>query len=332
MENPALSQERLLQKRTIPEDPQDVRRASAIKTVATQATLTVAALLVIVKLAGWLVTGSMALLASAIDALVDTGASIVTFLGVRYAQRPPDRDHRFGHGKSEAIAAFTQSTFLAGAACVLAFQSVERLVFPVELDALEIGVWLIAGSLLAACGMVAMQTWAVRKTGSTAIAADRAHYLADIALNAAVLLALGVTRWTGWTRADPAFALAISAYMLRNAYAIAQDALEQLLDRELPSEDRSRIKDAVRACAGVRDIHDLRTRFSGDRTFVEYHLEVDPGATVDIGHAIGDATETAVQKLLPGTVEATAHIEPHGIADRRLDDAVRQDSPLLPRR
>ena len=310
--------------RTIPDDPNSAERASAIKTASTRVTLIVAVLLAIAKLAGWVVTGSMALFASAIDALVDTGAGIVTLLGVRYAQRPPDRDHRFGHGKGEAVAAFTQSTFLAGAAVVLAFQSIQRLVFPVSLDALEIGFWLIGASLLTALGLVATQSWAVRRTGSTAIAADRAHYLADIALNAAVLLALGITRWTGWTRADPAFALAISIYMLWSAYAIARDALEQLLDRELPAEDRRRIKDAVRACAGVRDLHDLRTRYSGDRTFVEYHLEVDPGLSVDAGHAIGDATEIAVQKLLPGTVEATAHLEPYGIADQRLDDVVAQ--------
>ncbi|MBV8443961.1 MAG: cation transporter, partial [Hyphomicrobiales bacterium] len=209
---------------------------------------------------------------------------------------------------------------------VLAFQSIQRLVFPVSLDALEIGFWLIGASLLTSLGLAAMQTRAVRRTGSTAIAADRAHYLADIALNAAVLLALAVTRLTGWTRADPAFALAISAYMLWNSYSIAREALEQLLDQELPSDDRRRIKDAVRACAGVRDIHDLRTRFSGDRTFVEYHLEVDPRVTVEVGHAIGDATETAVQNLLPGAVEATAHLEPHGIDDERLDDAIAQKS------
>jgi ferrous-iron efflux pump FieF len=312
--------------RTIPDNPTGAEQASVIKTASTGVTLIVAVLLAIAKLAGWLVTGSMALLASAIDAAVDTGASIVTLLGVRYAQRPPDRDHRFGHGKGEAVAAFTQSTFLAGAAVVLAIQSIQRLVFPVPLEALEIGFWLIGASLLAALGLAAIQTWAVRRTGSTAIAADRAHYLVDIALNAAVLLALVVTRETGWTRADPAFALAISVYMLWNAYEIAREALEQLLDQELPAEDRRRIKDAVRACAGVRDIHDLRTRFSGDRTFVEYHLEVDPGVSVEVGHAIGDATETAVQSLLPGAVEATAHLEPYGIDDERLDDAVARES------
>ncbi len=297
-------------------------RAQALKSLSTRVTLAVALVLVVAKIVGWVMTGSIALLASAVDALVDAGASVVTLLGVRYAQRPPDRDHRFGHGKGEAVAAFTQATFLAGAAAVLAFQSLQRLVSPTPLDALEIGVALIAGSLVVATGLVAMQTWVVRRTGSTAIAADRAHYLADIALNAAVLAALAVTKATGWTRADPAFALAISGYMLLNAYAIARQALEQLLDQELPREERHKIQEAVRACAGVRGMHDLRTRFSGDRTFVEYHLEVDPGLTVDVGHAIGDATEDAVRRLLPGKVEATAHLEPHGILDERLDDAV----------
>jgi ferrous-iron efflux pump FieF len=305
-----------------PPGPDGASDASALKNLSVRITLAVSAVLVGVKVAGWLITGSIALLASAIDSLVDTGASVVTFLGVRYAQRPPDRDHRFGHGKGEAVAAFTQASFLAGAALVLAFQSVGRLIFPVPLEALDLGFWLIGGSLVVACGLAAMQTWVVRRTGSTAIAADRAHYLTDIGLNVAVLAALGVTRKTGWTRADPAFALAMSGYMLTTAYAIVRTALGQLLDRELPSEDRRRIKAAVRGCAGVRDIHDLRTRSSGDRTFVEYHLEVDPGLTVDAGHAIGDATETAVQSLLPGVVEATAHIEPHGIDDPRLDDAV----------
>lgn len=308
--------------RAIPYELDDAAEASALKNVSARVTLVVAVVLVVVKLAGWLVTGSMALLASAVDSLVDTGASIVTLWGVRYAQQPPDREHRFGHEKGEAVAAFTQASFLAGAAFVLAFQSVERLVFPVPLGGLEIGFWLIGASLAVACALVAMQSWVVRKTGSTAIAADRAHYLTDIGLNLAVLAALAVTQFSGWARADPAFAIVISGYMLWSAYAISREALEQLLDRELPSEDRRRIKAAVRACAGVRDIHDLRTRFSGDRTFVEYHLEVDPGLTVDIGHAIGDATELAVQNLLSGTVEATAHVEPHGIEDARLDNVV----------
>jgi len=242
---------------------------------------------------------------------------------VRYAERPPDREHRFGHGKGEAVAGFTQAAFLAGAALALAFQSAERLVFPEPIKQLGLGLGVIVASLLAAAGLVAMQTWVVRQTGSTAIAADRAHYLTDVAVNLAVLVALGVTRFTGWDRADPTFALAISGYMLWSSCGIAADALKQLLDHELPREERQRIRDRVLGCPDVRGLHDLRTRYSGDRTFVEFHLEVDGDLTIARGHVISDAVETAVEQLfLPSIVEVIAHLEPAGINDERLDDRV----------
>jgi ferrous-iron efflux pump FieF len=300
---------------------------SGLRKLASRTSLVIAVALAAVKLAAWMATGSVAMLTSAVDALVDGAASLVTYLGVRYAERPPDRNHRFGHGKGEAVAGFTQSTFLAGAAVVLAFQAVERLVFPEPLSSLDVGVWVIVGSLAAAAGLVAMQTWVVKQTGSTAIAADREHYLTDVAVNVGVLLALGVTKITGWERADPAFAFVISGYMLWNARHIAQDALSQLLDQELPGEDRRRIENAVLACDGVRQIHDLRTRYAGDRTFIEFHLEVDGHLTVNRGHEIGDRAEAAVADLLRGRVEVTAHLEPLGIDDDRLDNRVTRNIP-----
>jgi ferrous-iron efflux pump FieF len=290
--------------------------------LASAASLTVAVVLVAIKLTAWLMTGSVALLTSAVDALVDVGTSLVTFFGVRYAGQPPDPDHRFGHGKGEAVAGFTQATFLGGAALVLVFQSIERFIFPEPIAALAVGVWVVVGSLVVAVGLVTMQTWVVRRTGSTAIEADRAHYLTDIAVNVGVLTALSVTKYTGWLRADPVFALLISGYMLWNANQIAKKVLVQLLDRELPDEDRRRIKEAALGCAGVKNIHDLRTRDSGDRLFVEFHLEVDGHLTIDRGHEVGDAVEAAIRKLLPGTVEVTGHLEPFGIDDERLDDRV----------
>jgi ferrous-iron efflux pump FieF len=297
-------------------------RDVSLRRLASYASLAVAVVLVAIKLAAWIVTGSVALLTSAVDALVDMAASLATLLGVRYAERPPDRDHRFGHGKGEAVAGVTQSAFLAGAAIVLAFQSTERLIFPAPVKQLGLGLGVIIASLLAAVALVAMQTWVVRQTASTAIAADRAHYLTDVAVTLAVLAALGVTWFTGWERADPVFALAISGYMLWNSRGIAIDALRQLLDRELPPNERRRIRDAVTACPNVRGLHDLRTRYSGDRTFVEFHLEVDGHLTIAEGHAISDAAEAAVARLFPSIVEVTAHLEPAGINDERLDHRV----------
>jgi cation diffusion facilitator family transporter len=218
-------------------------RDRALRRLAAWAALFVAIVLVALKLAAWIATGSVALLSSAIDALVDMASSVFTFIGVRYAERPPDHDHRFGHGKGEAVAGFTQAPVLTGAALVLAFQSAERLIFPEQIEQIGVGIAAILVSLPAAIGLVLLQTWVVRQTSSTATAADRAHYLTDIAVNLAVLSALGVTRATGWERADPAFALAIAGYMLWSSYKIAMDVLEQLLDRELPHDERERIKE-----------------------------------------------------------------------------------------
>jgi ferrous-iron efflux pump FieF len=306
-----------------PPVPSAAGRDSSLRRLASRTSLAIAVILVAVKLAAWIVTGSVALLASAVDGLVDAAAAFATFFGVRYAERPPDLEHRFGHGKGEAVAGFTQAAFLVGAALTLAFQSAERLVFPEPIKELGLGLGVIVLSLLVATGLVTLQTWVVRETGSTAIAADRAHYLTDVALNLAVLAALGVTRFTGWDRADPVFALAICGYMLWNSYGIAVDALKQLLDRELPRKERRCIMDKVLACQDVRGLHDLRTRYSGDRTFVEFHLEVDSHLTIAQGHAIGDAAEVAVKQLfLPSVVEVIAHLEPAGIIDERLDDRV----------
>ncbi len=306
---------------------QNQDRHRGLRRTATLISLSVAVCLVVIKLAAWLATGSVALLTSAVDALVDTGASLVTFFGVRYAERPADGDHRFGHGKGEAVAAFTQAAFLAGAALVLSFQSVERLFIPEPLHEFRLGLIVIGFSLLAATALVLMQTYVVRRTGSTAIAADRAHYLTDLAVNAAVLAAFLGIRETGWRRLDPAFALAIAGFMLWTAVRIANTALVQLLDREIPRGERDRIREAVLAVDGVHDVHDLRTRFSGDRIFVEYHLEVDGRLSVERGHAIGDQTEAAIGAALDGNVEATAHLEPQGIDDDRLDERVKRPRP-----
>jgi len=184
------------------------------------------------------------------------------------------------------------------------------------------GLWVIGLSTIAADGLVIIQSWVLRRTSSTAITADRTQYATDIAVNLSVLAALAVTLRTGWQRADPAFALGISGYMLWNARGIAVEALRQLMDRELEDSDRDRIRLTVLACAGVAALHDLRTRDGGDRVFIEFHLEVDGLLPVSRGHAIADAAEQAASALFPDGADVTAHIEPSGIRDERLDDRV----------
>lgn len=299
-----------------PRNPHLRRRASVIA-------LGLALILIVAKVWGWWLTGSMALLTSAADALVDTLASLATFVGVRYAHRPADLEHRFGHGKGEALAAFTQAILLAATGVVFGAEALWRLFFPERLADLGIGLTIAVASLLTSGFLVAMQTWVLRRTGSTAIAADRLHYLTDVVVNLAVLAALAMVWLTQWDRADPLFALLIAGYMLWNAGAIARHASVQLLDEELEPEQRTRIEAAVLACAGAWAIHDLRTRNAGDRVFVEFHLEVAGELSVKQGHDIVDAAESAVAALYPEGSEVIGHLEPAGISDERLDDRVR---------
>jgi ferrous-iron efflux pump FieF len=294
-----------------------------LRRLASSIVLGAALVLIAAKLWGWMATGSVALLASCADSVVDSLAALATFFGIRFAQRPADSMHRYGHGKGEALAAFTQAILLAGAAIVLAGQSFWHLIYPDPLREIGLGLWIGAGSVVISSLLAAMQTWIVRRTGSIAIAADRAHYLLDVALNGAVFAALAVTQATGWQRVDPVVALFIASYMIAVAARIARSASTLLLDHELPLELRERIKQVAVSCCGVRGIHDLRTRDAGDRVFVEFHLEVDGRLSVDEGHGIVDAAERAIAGLFPKQTEVIGHVEPAGIADPRLDDRVR---------
>jgi ferrous-iron efflux pump FieF len=283
---------------------------ATLRRLASAVVLGAAVALIAVKLWGWMATGSVALLTSAADAVVDALAATATFFGVRFAQHPADSEHRFGHGKGEALAAFTQAVLLASAAVVLAAQSLWRLIYPQPLAAVTLGLWIAVGGLAISSLLAAMQSWVVRRTGSTAIAADRTHYLTDALLNGAVLAALVLTRVTGWERADPAFALVITGYMIKGARHVAVTASRQLLDQELPDEQRERIEAAAVACSGARRIRDLRTRDAGDRAFVEFRLEVDGLLSVRDGHDIVDAAERAIAALFPKETEVIGHLEP----------------------
>lgn len=298
----------------------------ALRRMASAVVLGTSLLLVVAKLWGWSVTGSMALLTSAADAVVDTLAATATFFGVRFAQQPADSEHRFGHGKGEALAAFTQAVLLSATAMVLAAQSIWRLIYPQPLTAFTLGALVAAGGLGISSLLAIMQTWVVRRTGSSAIAADRAHYVSDAVLNGAVLVALVLTRATGWARTDPLFALGIAGYMIVNAWRVAVIASSQLLDHELLAAERERIKAAALACAGVCGMHDLRTRDAGDRLFVEFHLEVEGKVSVREGHDIVDAAERAIAGLFSKQTEVIGHLEPAGIMDDRIDERVQRHS------
>ncbi len=293
-------------------------RADVLCRWASYTSLCLAVTMFIAKMTAWLLTGSVALLASVADAGVDLAGALATLVAIHYARRPPDRGHRFGHGKAESLAAALHAVFLAGAAVTLIGEAVQRFLVPHPLAELDTGLALIAASLVATLAMVAFETYVLKYAKSQAIAASRAHYIADIVINFVVLVALGLTILTGWHRLDAGFAIGLAVFILLSAWWIAKEAFAVLLDHELPNEDRRRIREAVLSQDQVRGLHDLRTRNAGDRIFVEFHLELDPRISLEDGHAIADRVERAVRAVFPAA-EVLAHQEPADVADDRLD-------------
>ncbi|HYD98230.1 MAG TPA: cation diffusion facilitator family transporter [Alphaproteobacteria bacterium] len=289
-----------------------------LRRLATAASVSVAALLIAVKLAAWIMTDAVSLLSSLIDSSVDLMASVVTLLGVRTALKPPDRSHRYGHGKAEPLAALVQAAFILGTGVILAYEALRRLFEPQLPTEPLTGIAVMAFSIVVTLALVAFQRHVVRRTASLAIGADSLHYRGDALMNAAVIAALALTAWSGWPYFDPIFGLGIAAFLAHGARRIALDALDVLMDRELPRDDRERIRAIVLAHPGAQGLHDLRTRHGGTGAFIELHLELDGAQTLADAHHITDEIEQRLRAAFPGA-EIMLHQEPHGLVDERLD-------------
>ena len=281
---------------------------------ATVAAVGVAAALVSLKLGAWLHTGSVALLGSLIDSLLDVAASAVNLIAVRQALVPADREHRFGHGKAEPIAALGQAAFITSSAALLTLQAIERLKEGRAVTDTAVGIVVMALSIAATLALVSYQRSVIRRTRSLAIAADSLHYVGDVLVNGAVILALLLTEWLGWSAIDPVFAFAIAAYVFWSAARIGRQALDLLMDREFADADRQRIRKIAMSNPQVRAVHDLRTRSSGPQAFIQFHLELDGELTLAEAHRISDTVEAAVIQAFPGA-EVIIHQDPAGLEE-----------------
>jgi ferrous-iron efflux pump FieF len=283
---------------------------------ATYASVATAFVLIAAKVVAYLLTDSVSLLSTLLDSLLDAAASLINLLAVRHALTPADREHRFGHGKAEPLAALGQSTFIAGSAAFLIVQAANRLVSPHPVTHTAIGLGVMAFSIAATLLLVLFQRFVIRRTGSLAIKADSLHYASDLIVNASVVVALILIAVYGWQRVDPVFGGGIALYIIYTAWQIARSALDMLMDRELPDEERKRIRAIALANPNVRAVHDLRTRAAGQTVFMQMHLEVDGKLTLAEAHTIADAVEEQIHAAYPGA-EIIIHEDPAGIVEAR---------------
>ena len=260
-------------------------------------------------------TSSMAMLGSLADSSLDLVASVIVLLAVRVAAQPADHEHRFGHGKAEALAALVQIILISFSAMFIAFRSTERLINGAQTGEAELGIGVSVIAIVLTVALITYQRHVVKRTGSLAIGTDRLHYSSDLMLNGSVIAALALDQLVGLRGADAVFGLLIAAWLLWGAWSASSQALNQLMDREWPDELRERFLAAAKEYPELAGLHDFRTRTSGTYNFAQFHVWVPPEWTVQEAHDRLDAVEEELQQRFPNT-EILIHVDPEGQTDR----------------
>jgi ferrous-iron efflux pump FieF len=287
-----------------------------LRRIATYASVAVAAVLIAAKFAAWLETGSVALLSSLVDSLLDAVASLVNLVAVRHAMSPADREHRFGHGKAEPLAVLGQSAFITGSAMLLLAEAVRRLISPVPVANPPAGIVVMVFSIIVTIGLVSYQRHVVRRTGSIAISADELHYRSDAVLNGSVIAALVLGSMFDFPLLDPIFGAGIGIWIIYSAVKLARLSLFQLMDHELPDEEREKIRGIAQSHPDVVAAHDLRTRVAGPTAFIQLHIEMDGRMSLIRAHEISDEVEAELREAYPHA-EVIIHQDPEGIEEPR---------------
>lgn len=292
-------------------------KPAQIARYAALASVSVALLLSLLKsYAAW-ATDSVAMLGSLADSGLDLIASLVTLYGVHLAVQPADGDHRFGHGKAEAIAALFQVVLITISAIGIATRAIDRMIHGAPTSNAEYGIGVSLIAILATLLLVAYQRRVVDTTGSVAIHADYIHYQSDLLLNGSVIAALMLDQYAGLSGADPLFGVGIALWLAWGAYLASSRAIDQLMDREWPEERRQQFLRVASQHPLLKGIHDLRTRTSGIKDFVQFHVWVAPTMTVQEAHRVMDEIEATLEKEFPG-VEVLIHPDPEGHVDPEL--------------
>ncbi|MEO0466796.1 MAG: cation diffusion facilitator family transporter [Pseudomonadota bacterium] len=304
----------------------DTQTASTITKRVARLSVATAVVLIGLKLWAWLASGSVAMLSSLADSSLDGAASLFTLLAVGYAAMPPDEEHRFGHGKAEAMAAMVQAMLVGISATLVAVEAIDRLTDPKPIAESALALVVMGVSIVLTLALIWAQSRAIAQTGSVATKGDRAHYASDLAANMAVIIGISLAAFSGVAWADPLVGLLVAAWLGWSAFEVARGGWDQLLDSELDDASRTRITELALSAGGILEIHALRTRASGPTIHIQFHAELPPHLTLVEAHKAMVAAEKAILSEFPAAdvlihPDPRGRAEPHGHESIALDEA-----------
>jgi ferrous-iron efflux pump FieF len=279
------------------------------------ASVCVALVLIAIKLYAYVATNSVSMLSSLFDSALDLGASSVNLFAIRQAVTPADAEHRFGHGKAEPLAGLVQVAFILGSSVLLLFEVGKHFLERQAVTQENTGIVVMLISIVLTLALILFQRQVIKRTESMAVQADSAHYLSDFLANITVIVALVLSSLFGWWWVDPLFGLLVALFIAYTALSIGKGSLDMLMDREMETAEREKIKAIVREHPEVLNLHDLRTRVAGQDRFIQFHLELAPDISLKEAHRISDAVEEQVIEAFPGA-EVIIHQDPYGAEDR----------------
>lgn len=297
-------------------DKPSPERIAKLKKSATGLSLAFGLTMFGIKVTAWIATGSVSVLSSVMDSLLDNTMALINFLAVRQALYPADREHRFGHGKFEPLASLAQSAFMVGVAIMIMIEAVDRLSHPQPIGNMELGIGAMVLVIVLIIALVIYQQHVIRLTDSIVVRADSLHYKSDVMMHIGIILSLVFAGALDIHWADSAFALGIALFLLWGAKGIFVEALNILVDRELPEEKRSRIREIALSHPEVHDIHDFRTRSSGDQIFIQLHIEMDPEMKLSAAYQVAEDVIDNILQTFPNA-EVQVHQEPQGMPRHR---------------
>ena len=291
--------------------PHDHAEETALKNSVARLSILAAAFLILIKSGtGWL-TGSIAVWASLLDSAMDIFASTINYFAVRAAARPPDDDHAYGHGKAESLAGLFQAAVITLSGLFLIREAIKRMFQPQPTQAESFGVATMLIAIIVSIALVARLRRVAKLTDSPALSADAVHFASDVWTNGGVLLALLLISLTGWNMIDPLISIAISIYILASALSVGRESVDVLMDRRLPPDVDEQVAEIVSRFRneGVHGFHDLRTRRSGSQKFIDLHLEVDRGQTLEEAHATSVSILRTIEAEIP-RAKVQIHTDP----------------------